>query len=328
MNKSFLYIPAAIALFAIGYFISRTGDEEIAPIKRSRILMGTVVEIEVKETNKSLAESAIVQAFNEIERIENLFSTFKDSSDIQLINLSRDTLINVSSEIYGLMMLSDSLWEISNGAFDISLNNLINVWDFENENPTVPAKVQIEAALRKSGWRNIKLLSNNRFLRKAGVELNFGAIAKGYAVERAIEEMKERGIKNALINAGGEIRSLGSDWIVGIRDPRNSEQLVEYVNLGEMSIATSGDYEIYFEINGKRYHHILKPDTGYPADSLISVSVLNSSSTVADALATAVFVLGSIRGLELIETIPNTEVFMIDKNNRRIQSEGWVRYRN
>jgi len=328
MNRSFLYITAAIALFAIGYFISSVGDEEMVSIKRSRILMGTVIEIEVKENDKSLGELAIKDAFNEIERIENIFTTYKENSNIQWINQSRDTLISVNSEIYDLMMLSDSLWKISYGAFDISLNNLIKTWDFESINPTMPTKEQIEDALRQSGWRNIKLLNNNRFLRKAEVGLNLGAIAKGYAVDRAIEVVKEQGIKNVLINAGGEIKSLGSDWIIGIRDPRNAEQIVESVNLGEMAIATSGDYEIFFEINGKRYHHILKPSTGYPADSLISVSVLNPSSTMADALATAVFVLGPVRGLEFIENIPNTEVLLIDKNNRKIFSEGFVKYMN
>ena len=328
MNRSFLYIPAAIALFAIGYFISSVGDEEMVSIKRSRILMGTVIEIEVKGNDISLGELAIIDAFNEIERIENIFTTYKENSNIQWINQSRDTLFSVNSEIYDLLMLSDSLWKISNGAFDISLNNLIKTWDFESINPTMPTKEQIEDALRQSGWRNIKLLNNNRFLRKAEVGLNLGAIAKGYAVDRAIEVVKEQGIKNVLINAGGEIKSLGSDWIIGIRDPRNAEQIVESVNLGEMAIATSGDYEIFFEINGKRYHHILKPSTGYPADSLISVSVLNPSSTMADALATAVFVLGPVRGLEFIENIPNTEVFMIDKNNRKIFSEGFVKYMN
>ena len=328
MNRSFLYIPAAIALFAIGYFISSVGDEEMVSIKRSRILMGTVIEIEVKENDISLGELAIIDAFNEIERIENIFTTYKENSNIQWINQSRDTLFSVNSEIYDLLMLSDSLWKISNGAFDISLNNLIKTWDFESINPTMPTKEQIEDALRQSGWRNIKLLNNNRFLRKAEVGLNLGAIAKGYAVDRAIEVVKEQGIKNVLINAGGEIKSLGSDWIIGIRDPRNAEQIVESVNLGEMAIATSGDYEIFFEINGKRYHHILKPSTGYPADSLISVSVLNPSSTMADALATAVFVLGPVRGLEFIENIPNTEVLLIDKNNRKIFSEGFVKYMN
>ena len=328
MNRSFLYIPAAIALFAIGYFISSVGDEEMVSIKRSRILMGTVIEIEVKGNDISLGELAIIDAFNEIERIENIFTTYKENSNIQWINQSRDTLISVNSEIYDLLMLSDSLWKISNGAFDISLNNLIKTWDFESINPTMPTKEQIEDALRQSGWRNIKLLNNNRFLRKAEVGLNLGAIAKGYAVDRAIEVVKEQGIKNVLINAGGEIKSLGSDWIIGIRDPRNAEQIVESVNLGEMAIATSGDYEIFFEINGKRYHHILKPSTGYPADSLISVSVLNPSSTMADALATAVFVLGPVRGLEFIENIPNTEVLLIDKNNRKIFSEGFVKYMN
>jgi thiamine biosynthesis lipoprotein len=303
-------------------------EDKLKIIKRTRVLMGTVVEIQVKEDDRSLGESAIADAFSEIERIENLFTTYNDTSAIQRINQSKDTLISVSSEIYKMMALCDSLWKISDGAFDISLNNLIKVWDFENEEPAVPEKEEIEDALRNCGWENISLLSNYRFFRDAEVELNFGAIAKGYAVDRAIDVVKKRGIKNVLVNAGGEITSFGSDWIIGIKDPRNSEQIIESVVLGEMSIATSGDYENFFEFNGKRYHHILNPFTGFPADSIISVSVLHQSNTIADALATAVFVLGPTRGLELIENTTDSEVLIIDKNNRKLYSKGFVEYRN
>ena len=327
MKKLFIYFLVVTILFAIGYFVARIEYEEMYNVKRSRILLGTVVEIQIKDEDRSLGELVIEEAFNEFERVENLFSTFKNNSIIWYINENKDTLITVNNEIYSLMTLSDSLWKISNGAFDISLNNLIKVWGFESEEPAVPKREEIEDALGRSGWKNISLINNYSFLRDAEVELNFGAIAKGYAVDKAIEVVKKFGITNVLINAGGEIKTIGSDWIIGIRDPRNSNQIIESVKLGKMSIATSGDYENYFEIQGIRYHHILNPFTGYPADSLISVSVLHPSSTIADALATAVFVLGPISGLELIENTLYTEVFIIDKNNQTFYSQGFKNYR-
>jgi thiamine biosynthesis lipoprotein len=143
-----------------------------------------------------------------------------------------------------------------------------------------------------SGWDNIEQLGENSFKRTAGIELNFGAIAKGYALDKAISVLKENKINSALINAGGEIKTIGNDSVIRIRHPRIPNQIIEKVNSGEMSVATSGDYEKHFELNDKRYHHILNPKTGHPASSLISVTVLNKSCTIADALATAVFVLG------------------------------------
>ncbi|UCH64383.1 MAG: FAD:protein FMN transferase [Ignavibacterium sp.] len=308
--------------------MARLEQEEKLGIKRTRDLMGSAIEIQVRDKDKSLAESAIEEAFNEMERIENLFANYNDSSMIQKINQSKDTLISVNNEIYALMALCDSLWQMSDGAFDVSLNKLIKLWGSESDSPAVPKNEELEVALRKSGWDNISLINGNKFLRYSEVELNFGAILKGYGIDRAIDVIRKQGIKNVSVNAGGEIKSFGIDWVIGIKDPRDSEQVIEKVLLGKMSIATSGDYENYFELDGKRYNHILNPFTGFPADSVMSVSVLHPSSAIADALATAVFVLGPTKGLELIENTTESEVFIVDINNRKLFSKGFVEYRN
>ncbi|MCH9028670.1 MAG: FAD:protein FMN transferase [Bacteroidetes bacterium] len=169
-------------------------------------------------------------------------------------------------------------------------------------------------------------MEENSFKRSAGTELNFGAIAKGYAVDKAVNVLIKLGINSALVNAGGEIKTIGDDWVIGIQHPRNQNQIIEKVNPGGMSVATSGDYEKYFELDGKRYHHILNPKTGYPADSLISVTVLNKSCTIADALATAVFVLGQAKGMRLIENLPETEVMIIDNQMNKTYSSGFEKF--
>jgi len=174
MKKIFIYLPIIAILFGIGYYIARIEYEEIHYVRRSRILLGTVVEIQIKDEDRSLSELAIEEAFNEIERVENLFSTFKNNSIIWEANQSHDTLIRVDTEIFSIMTLSDSIWKISNGAFDISLNNLIKVWGFESEEPAVPKREEIEDALGRSGWKNISLINNYSFRRDAEVELNFG----------------------------------------------------------------------------------------------------------------------------------------------------------
>ncbi len=326
MNKTFLFFAFILILFAIGFFIARMGNDEIHHIKRSRILLGTVVEIQVKAKDKEKAEASIEKAFEEIKRIDNLFSTFNEDSPVWKLNHNQDTLIYVDPEIFSLMILCDSIYNLTYGSFDVSLNKLLTTWGFDGDDPSLPADDKISSALLNSGWNNIELLEDNSFKRFAGTELKFGAIAKGYAVDKAVYVLIKLGINSALVNAGGEIKTIGDDWAIGIQHPRISNQIIEKVNPEEMSVATSGDYEKYFELNGKRYHHILNPKTGYPADSLISVTVLNKSCTIADALATAVFVLGPFYGKKLIENLPETEMMIIDNQMNKIYSSGFEKF--
>jgi len=326
MKIKLLYIGFVVILFSIGFFIARMGSEEIHLINRSRILLGTVVEIQVRDKDRKKAETSIEKAFNEIKRIDELFSTYNEDSPIWKLNHNKDTLITVDPEIFSLMALCDSIYNITYGSFDASLNKLLTTWGFDGDDPFLPADDKISSALLKSGWNNIELWEDNSFKRFAGTELNFGAIAKGYAVDKAVNVLIKLGINSALVIAGGEIKTIGDDWVIGIQHPENQNQIIEKVNPGEMSVATSGDYEKYFELNGKRYHHILNPKTGYPADSLISVTVLNKSCTIADALATAVFVLGKAKGMRLIENLPEIEVMIIDNQTNKIYSSGFEKF--
>ena len=326
MKKTFLFFAFVFILFAIGFFIARMGSEEIHLINRSWILLGTVVEIQIRETDRKKAEASIEKAFEEIKRIDDLFSTYNEDSPVWKLNYNQDTLINADPEIFSLMILCDSIYNITYGSFDVSLNKLLTTWGFDGDDPFLPADDKISSALLNSGWNNIELLEDNSFKRRAGTELNFGAIAKGYAVDKAVNVLIKLGINSALVNAGGEIKTIGDDWVIGIQHPGNQNRIIEKVNPGEMSVATSGDYEKYFELDGKRYHHILNPKTGYPADSLISVTVLNKSCTIADALATAVFVLGKAKGLRLIENLPETEVMIIDKQMSKSYSSGFEKF--
>ena len=326
MKKTFLYSTFVIILFAIGFFISRVGSKEIHLINKSRILLGTVVEVQIRETDRKKAETSIEKAFSEIKTVDDLFSTYNEDSHIWKLNHNQATLINVDPEIFSLMVICDSIFNLTYGSFYVSLNKLLTTWGFDGDDLSLPSDDKLSGALLNSGWNNIKLLEKNSFKRPAGTELNFGAIAKGYAVDKAVNVLIKLGINSALVNAGGEIKTIGDDWVIGIRHPRNQNQIIEKVNPGGMSVATSGDYEKYFELDGKRYHHILNPKTGYPADSLISVTVLNKSCTIADALATAVFVLGQAKGMRLIENLPGTEVMIIDDQINKTYSSGFEKF--
>jgi thiamine biosynthesis lipoprotein len=320
------YTVLAIVLFLIGFFIARNNSDEIKTFKRTQILLGTVVEIQVRDKDEKKAEEAISKAFAEVKRIDDLFTTYSEESPVWKINISSDTIIKIGDEIYNLLILCDSVTKISNGCFDVSLDNLTRAWGFYTDNPYLPSKTEIDSALINSGWNNVKLIGNNSIIKKKNVGFNFGAIAKGYAVDKAIELLKTLEVQSALVNAGGEIKVIGNDWKVGIQHPRDERDIVAAVKLENNSVATSGDYEQFFEVDGIRYHHILDPKSGYPARGLQSVTIINQSNTFADALATAVFVMGKDKGMELIETLYDTEAMIIDEQGKIFYSSGFKKF--
>lgn len=329
-KKNFIYsiswIVLSIVLFLIGFFIARNSSDEIKTIKRTQILLGTVVEIQVRDADDKKAEDAISKAFAEMKRIEDLFTTFDNKSPVSRINNSADTIINVESEIYNLIVICDSITKLSNGCFDVSLNNIIRVWGFDSDNRHIPEASVIDSALKLSGWKDVKLFGENKIFKQRKVELNFGAIAKGYAVDKAINILRKSGIKQALVNAGGEVSVIGNNWIVGIQHPDEINSIIKRIKLNGYTVATSGDYEQYFEVDGVRYHHILDPETGYPSKGLQSVTIINKSNAFADALATAVFVMGEEKGMKLIESLDDTEVMIIDERGRISYSTGFENY--
>jgi thiamine biosynthesis lipoprotein len=326
MKKNILYILTTVVLFFIGFFIARQSNDEIRIIKRTQILLGTVVEIQVRDADEKNAEDVITKAFAEVKRIDDLFTTYNEASPVWKLNNSADSIISVDPEIYNLIVLCDSITRLSNGSFDVSLDNLTKVWGFYTDDPQLPTKAEIDSSLLNSGWQKITLLGDNKIIKKENVGLNFGAIAKGYAVDKAIDVLKKLGIKEALVNAGGEISVIGKDWIVGVQHPREINSIIKKIKLDEFTVATSGDYEQYFEVGGVRYHHILDPKTGYPSTGLQSVTIIYKSNTLADALATAVFVMGKENGMKLIESLDDTEAMIIDSGGEIFYSSGFENF--
>lgn len=326
MKKVIGYAVLVIVLFLIGFFIARNSSNEIKTIKRTQILLGTVVEIQVRDADEQKVENAISKAFAEVKRIDDLFTTYNEDSPVWKFNSSSDSIIAVDTEIFNLIVLCDSITKLSNGSFDVSLDNLTKAWGFYTDDPQLPVKAQTDSALVLCGWSKIKLIGDNKIIKKEKVGLNFGAIAKGYAVDKAIDVLKKLGINEALVNAGGEISVFGNDWVVGIQHPREINSLIKKIKLNGFTIATSGDYEQYFEVDGVRYHHILDPKTGYPSIGLQSVTIINKSNTIADALATGVFVMGKEKGMKLIETLDDTEAMIIDDDGKIFYSSGFEKF--
>lgn len=326
MKKVIGYTVLVIVFFLIGFFIAKNSNDEIKTTKRTQILLGTVVEIQVRDADEQKAENAIIKAFAEVKRIDDLFTTYNEESPVWKLNNTIDSIISVDPEIYNLIVLCDSITKLSGGCFDVSLDNLTKAWGFYTDDPQLPDKWIVESALKLSGWNNIELITNKKISKHRNVGLNFGAIAKGYAVDKAIEVLIKFGVKKALVNAGGEISVIGNDWVVGIQHPRETNSIIKKLKLENITVATSGDYEQYFEVDGVRYHHILDPKTGYPSTGLQSVTIINKSNTIADALATGVFVMGKEEGMKLLESLDNAEAMIIDSNGNIFYSSGFEKY--
>lgn len=304
-------------------------DAELKTLKQARFLMGTRVEITAQGADAKRLNRAVNKAFAEIKRIEEMMSEWEKGSELSRINRNAGKkAIKVSPEMLEIITQSIKFSQISRGAFDISWAALDKLWDFDREEPVIPQKEKVAEALKLIDYHKIAVdrEGSTVFLQEKGMRIGLGGIAKGYAVDRAIEILQQEGVQDALINAGGDLRVIGKKdgqpWRVGVQDPREKGNLLGVLEITDTSFASSGDYEKYFIKDGIRYHHLLNPKTGIPAQGCRSVTIICASALQADALSTAVFVLGSGAGLKLIEKLPGVETLIIDQEGRLIMSEG------
>ena len=317
-------VLSAVALLLVVRWIRSGKNPE--PIKRTQVALGTFVDIEVRDLDSRDANRAITAAFQEVQRIHREFSPFNKSGPVWQANHGTTETVAVSQELHDLLLVCDAIHKKTNGAFDPAMEALFQIWRVRDKKTPIPTDTEVTAALALSGWLRIGLSDRLEITRHPGVEISFGAIAKGYAVDRMAAKLKEAGVENALVNAGGEIRTLGKGWVVGIQHPSIPEALVRKINLSDRAVATSGDYEQYLEDKGKRYHHILDPVTGYPATGCSSVTVIAESCIEADAYATGMFVMGPKRGLDLANRIPGLEAMVIDGSGTVFYSKGFENY--
>ena len=248
MSRSHHSLNALTILLCLGIFVSACGKPESFVHRRSQFLMGTLVEISVFEKNKDIAHLAIQNAFNEIQRMEELMSTRILNSEISKINRSAGLQpVPVSLEVFDVIDRALYWAKQTDGALDISLEPVQELWDFDGDHPSLPDKNVLEQALSKVDYRKIRLENQTVFLTEEGMALHLGAIAKGYAVDRAINILKESNIHHALVNAGGDLKTLGrkpdqTAWKIGLQHPRKPESLLASFSLSGKAAATSGDY--------------------------------------------------------------------------------------
>jgi thiamine biosynthesis lipoprotein len=288
---------------------------------RTELALGTICTITLFDQAK---DGIYKDIFNRIHEIENLMSVNIADSDVSRINeASGIAPVRVHEDVFKVIERAVYFAQASDGAFEPTVEPLVYLWDIGGDAPRIPSRIEIMITLPLVNWRDIELDAENKtvFLKRKGMGLDLGAIAKGYAADEAAAILKTRGIKRAIIDLGGNIIVCGekkdkSPWRVGIQNPdgeRGAYLGVLQIAPGtERTVVTSGVNERYFIQDGKRWHHIFSPATGYPADNgLLSVTVIAANSMDADALSTAAFVLGWEKGLALLESFPGTEAVFV-----------------
>ena len=298
-----------VSLLFIAFTLTACGSKRERLFKDSKVMMDTFVSITVVSKSEKKAREAMDAAFQELKRLEGLLDFYSPRSEISKINKgSGGVPVSVTPTTFSLINTALEVSKITDGAFDITLGVLNRRYDFFKKHH--PAESEIKKLLPLVGYKKIVINPALRivFLKKPGMMIDPGGITKGFAADRAIEVLKAKGIKAALVAVAGDIRAYGlkpdgTPWVVGIRDPRakSADEVFATLKLTDMAVSTSGDYERYFIEKGVRYHHILDPETGMPARGVISVTVVGPKATYTDSLATAAFVKGVKEGMKMVE---------------------------
>ncbi len=314
-----------VLLLFVGLLIWLRPDRSDEPLVRTSLIMGTLVEIKIYDTDQDKAAQAASDAFAEMNRIEQVFSRHIESSEIS--QLSQATApFRVSAEVAALLEQGEQIARASGGAFDIGLGRLKGLWGIESEHPHIPSAAELQEALAGTGPEAVRLEGTLVYKSRPGLQIDLGGIAKGYAVDRALQLLRTEGIHSAAVNAGGDIALIGDKegqpWRIGIQHPRNKEKMLLTLPLRDCAVVTSGDYERFFERDGVRYHHIFDPATGQPARLCQSVTVIAPSAALADALATATFVLGPEKGKAFLERYQDVEGLIVTAAGELVKTDG------
>lgn len=297
---------------------------------RAMKLMGNRFEISVVDTDEGSANEYIDAAVEEIGRIEKLLTTFSDDSETNLINKNAGIKpVQVSRETFGLIQRSIKISQVTQGAFDITYGSVDkSLWNFDLNMKSLPDKATAKQMVRLINFRNIILDAQNTtvFLKEQGMRIGFGGIGKGYAADRAKWLLQSMGVESGIVNASGDMvawgfQPNGKPWTIGIADPNAADRVFSYMNITNLAVATSGNYEKFITIGGKKYSHTINPRTGLPVTGIKSVTIITSNAELADALATPVMIMGIKAGLDMINQIKDIEAILIDDDDRIYTSQ-------
>ncbi|MGF7025235.1 FAD:protein FMN transferase [Sphingobacterium sp. HSC-15S19] len=298
--------------------------------RKTEKLMGNAFEITVVGADEIVAHRQIDSAIAEIKRIEQLFTTYKSDSQTNLINDNAGIQpVKVDTEVFNLIERSLRISSITNGFFDITYGGVDKgLWNFDRSMTKLPDAETAKKMVYLINYQNVLLNreSSTVYLKEKGMRIGFGGIGKGYAAEMAKDILQKQGVGSGIINASGDLtvwgkQANGKPWTIGIANPDQARLPFSYLNLTDTAIATSGNYEKYVKIGGKKYSHTINPKTGMPITGIKSVTVICPNAEIADAMATPVSIMGVKAGLEMINQIHQIECIIIDDKNKIFTSK-------
>ena len=298
-------------------------------VKRSRMLMGTLVFVTVVASDRETAQRVATAGLGEIRRLEELLSTWIPSSDISKVNGDAGRAsVQVSPETYELLQRSIEIADLTHGGFNIAIGPAVEEWGFP-EHPGLAVKERLHAVKPLINLRNVQLQNGPQavYLTEKGMQIDIGGIGKGFAADKAVEVMRQMGATGAVVALSGDIKTFGDlpdgeQFVFGIQHPRDRARLLGKVKLENEAVSTAGDYQLFFIHEGVRYHHILDPGTLYPARGCQSVTVIAKEGVWADGLDTGIFVMGVEEGMKLIESLSGVEGIIVSQEGKVHISSG------
>jgi len=312
---------------------SGTGSTDAEPtlVERSHVSMGSSVNLTAWTSDTASADEAFKSVFAEFDRLDALMSVWKEESEIVRLNAAAGKkAVPVSAEVRDVLNAARDVSNWTEGKFDVTFGALSGVWKFDHDiDGRVPDRAEIISRLPLIDYHDLHIdnTAGTASLAREGMKVHLGGIGKGYAIDRAVAILRGGGLTDFMIQSGGDLFVSGRrgdrPWRVGIQDPRGDPDTVfAAIDITDAAFSTTGDYERFFMRDGRRYHHIIDPDTGEPANRSRSVTIMAKASTIADGLATGVFILGAEKGMALIERLPDVEGVIVTTDNRVLVSPG------
>ncbi len=300
-----------------------------AVFQQSFSKMGSTFDLTIVADNSAEAKLLIASAIAEIDRIERLISSWNNTSETALVNqMAGQKAVKVSKELFDLVVRAKAIARLTNGAFDPTYASVDKIWQFNGESILPPKAEVISSSVAKIGYDKIATNQDeySLYLPLKGMKIGFGAIGKGYAADRVKTLLQQKGVRAGIVNASGDMSAWGKQpdgkaWQVGLVNPKNKQKVFAWFPIMNQAVVTSGDYEKYVIMEGKRYGHIINPKTGYPSQGVISCTVFAPKAELADALSTALFVMGVEVGLDFINQLKQVEAIMIDDNGKVFTSK-------
>ena len=328
-------LSGALSFWALGALVAQAAPSVVAPPAPARVVartfpaMGTEVTFSAYTSDPDKAEHAFAAAYDEIRRVEKLMTDWErpgePESDIVRVNKAAGKKpVKVSAETIEVIEKSLEMSRRSEGAFDITFAAMHGLWKFDEDmDKTIPLPEEIAERRKLINWRDVLVnaKAGTVKLRRAGMRMGLGGIAKGYGVDRCAAVLRAAGLGNFMVQAGGDLfvagRKGSASWMVGVRDPRGGPRdIIARMPIQDHAFSTAGDYERGFVLNGRRYHHIIDPKTGYPATASREVTIFAPNAFLADALDDSVFILGPKKGMELVDSYPDCATLIVDAQNK------------